>query len=202
MFPCVENKASSLQIRYDKDIMYNITHGLRQEGRNYDLKQSRVGPFFGVNLRIRSVFLTIPIIQIIPTDTSKPQPLQNLSRNASAHIMHYQTLLVALFAATAFAKDPWVSSFYNADCTGPGAGDAVNVDGDECVPFDSKYDAVAVNFGTNLDEIDALNVFSDANCMNYAGTAITSPMADQTPQQCVSQSRHGGKWGSVQKVIK
>ena len=115
--------------------------------------------------------------------------------------MQYQTILVALFAATAFAKDPWVSSFYNADCTGAGAGDAVNVDVDACVVFDSKYDAVAVNFGTNLDEIDALNVFSDANCMNYAGTAITSPMADQTPQQCVSQSRHGGKWGSVQKVI-
>lgn len=115
--------------------------------------------------------------------------------------MHYQNLLVVLFATTAFAKDPWVSSFYNADCTGAGAGDAVNVDVDNCVAFDSKYDAVAVNFGTNLDEISSLSVYSDANCQVFAGSAITSDVADGTPQQCVSQSKHGAKWGSIQKTL-
>ena len=115
--------------------------------------------------------------------------------------MHYQTIFVALCAATAFAKDPWVSSYYNADCTGAGAGDAVNVDSDGCSVFDSKYDAVMVNFGTNLDEIDSLSVYSDANCMDFAGPAVTSPMADDTPAVCVSQKQHGAKWGSVQKTL-
>ncbi|CAD6587317.1 MAG: hypothetical protein ASARMPREDX12_002806 [Alectoria sarmentosa] len=115
--------------------------------------------------------------------------------------MHYQTLLVALFATAAVAKDPWVSSFYNADCTGPGAGDAVNIDVDNCVVFNSVYDAVGVNFGTLLSEIDSLSIFSDANCTAYSGLAITSDMANGTPQACVSQSARGAKWGSVQKTL-
>lgn len=93
-----------------------------------------------------------------------------------------------------------MSSFYNADCTGNGAGDAVNVAVDNCQPFDSKYNAVAVNFGTELDEITSLSVYSDAHCQVPAGAAITSSRADGTPQQCISQSAHGGKWGSVQKT--
>ncbi|CAF9913590.1 MAG: hypothetical protein ALECFALPRED_008917 [Alectoria fallacina] len=114
---------------------------------------------------------------------------------------HYQTLLAALFAATAaVAKDPWVSSFYNADCTGPGAGDAVSIDGDSCVVFDPVYDAVAVNFGTMLSEIDSLSVYTDANCSASSGLAITSNMGDGSPQACVSQSARGAKWGSVQKT--
>ncbi|KAF6239761.1 hypothetical protein HO173_002307 [Letharia columbiana] len=114
--------------------------------------------------------------------------------------MHYQTILVALFATAALAKDPWVSSFYNADCTSNGAGDAVNIEVDDCVPFDSKYDAVAVNFGTDLEEMTSLNVYSDASCTVFAGPSITSSLADDTPQQCISQSKHGAKWGSVQRA--
>lgn len=78
--------------------------------------------------------------------------------------MHYQTILVTLFAAAAFAKDPWVSSFYNADCTGAGAGDHVKINEDDCVPFDSTYNSVGVNFGSGYAEVDAISVFSDANC--------------------------------------
>ncbi|CAF9941226.1 hypothetical protein IMSHALPRED_002481 [Imshaugia aleurites] len=115
--------------------------------------------------------------------------------------MHYQTIFVALFAATAFAKDPYVSSYYNADCTGDDAGDKVKVDSEACSVFDSKYDAVKVNFGTNLEEIDSLSVYSDANCMNFAGPAITSPMADDTPAVCVSQQQNGAKWGSVRATL-
>lgn len=114
--------------------------------------------------------------------------------------MRYQTIFIALFATTAFAKDPWVSSFYNADCSGNGAGDAVNIDVYECVAFDSKYDAVAVNFGGGADEISSLSVFSDANCQVPAGADITSSKAYNTPQQCISQKQHGAKWGSVQQT--
>lgn len=114
--------------------------------------------------------------------------------------MHYQTILVALFATTALAKDPWVSSFYNADCTGNGAGDAVSISVDNCVAFDSKYDAVAVNFGSGYTEITSLSVYSDANCQVFAGPAITS-LEVNTPQSCVSQSKHGAKWGSVRKTV-
>lgn len=116
--------------------------------------------------------------------------------------MQYQTILVALFAATVLAGgDPWVSSFYNADCSGAGAGDAASIDGDNCVPFDSEYNAVAVNFGTNMKEITSLSVFSDSNCENPAGDDITADLEAGTPQQCISQSAHGAKWGSVQKTL-
>ena len=114
--------------------------------------------------------------------------------------MHYPTILVALFASTALAKDPWVSTFYNADCTSSRTGDAANVNVNDCVPFDPKYDAVAVNIGTELQEISSLSEFSDTECQVFAGKAFTSSMADVTPQQCVSQSKHGAKWGSVMKT--
>ena len=114
--------------------------------------------------------------------------------------MHYETMFIALFATTAFAKAPWVSSFYNADCTGAGAGDAVSVSSYTCAPFDSTYNAVAVNFGTNLDEITSVSVFTDADCQIPAGADITAIMADNTPQQCISQSAHGKKWGSVMQT--
>ena len=115
--------------------------------------------------------------------------------------MHYQTILITLFATTAFAKNPWVSSFYNADCTGAGAGDAVSMNVDDCVPFDSKYNAIGVNFGTELDEVTSVSVFSDAKCQVPAGADITASMASGTPQQCINQSQHGAKWGSVQKTL-
>ncbi|KAL9136642.1 MAG: hypothetical protein Q9175_002154 [Cornicularia normoerica] len=115
--------------------------------------------------------------------------------------MHYPTILAALFATAALAKDPWVSSFYNADCTGSGAGDAVSVSVDNCVAFGSKYDAVAVNFGSGLSEISSLSVYSDANCEVFAGSAITADTAAETPQQCVRQRQHGAKWGSVRKTL-
>ena len=115
--------------------------------------------------------------------------------------MHYQTILITLFATTALAKYPWVSSYYNADCTGPGAGDSVSIEEDACSPFDSKYNAVAVNFGTNDNEITSVSVFSDANCEVPAGKDITSSMAYGTPQQCISQSQHGAKWGSVRMTL-
>ena len=115
--------------------------------------------------------------------------------------MHYQTLLfgalLATTTTTVFAKSPFVHSFYNADCTGPDAGDKVSIKGLDCVPFDSKYDAVQVNFGTFMDQVDSLEVFSDDKCLVYAGKAVTSPRADNTPAQCVLQSVHGAKWGSV-----
>lgn len=131
------------------------------------------------------------------TKKTNPQKKNRTNSQSTLYIMHYQTILVALFATAALAKAPWVSSFYNADCTSNGAGDAVNIILDNCVIFDSKYDAVAVNFGTSLEEITSLNVYSDANCTVFAGPAITSSMADGTPQQCISQSKHGAKWGSV-----
>lgn len=115
--------------------------------------------------------------------------------------MHYQPILVALFATIAFAKDPWVSSFYNADCTGNGAGDSVSISVDNCVAFDSKYDRVAVNFGSGWEEVESLSVYSDANCQVPAGPNIISSMADNTPQQCLSQSSNGAKWGSVRKTL-
>lgn len=114
--------------------------------------------------------------------------------------MHYQTLLVALFATTALANNPYVHSFYNADCTGPDAGDKVKIVELDCTKFDSKYDAVSVNFGTDWVEMHTLNVFSDDSCTVFAGKAITSPAADGTPAVCLSQSAHGAKWGSVQKT--
>ena len=84
--------------------------------------------------------------------------------------------LVALFAATVLAGgDSRVSSFYNA-------GDAASIDGDNCVPFDSKYNAVAVNFGTNIKETTSLSVFSSSNCENHAGDDITLELEAGTPQ--------------------
>lgn len=115
--------------------------------------------------------------------------------------MHYQTILITLFATTAFCKNPWVSSYYDADCSGTGAGDSVSIDVDDCVPFDSTYNAVKVNFGTELEEITSLSVFSDANCMTPAGPDITASMAYGTPAQCINQSQHGAKWGSVRKTL-
>ena len=114
--------------------------------------------------------------------------------------MHYPTLLLALFTTAALAKDPWVRSYYHADCTGTPANDKASINEDNCVKFDSTYDAVAVNFGSGFSEIDSISVFTDDNCMNFAGDAITARMADGTPQQCVSQMRNGAKWGSVQKT--
>ena len=123
--------------------------------------------------------------------------------------------LVALFAATVLAGgDSRVSSFYNA-------GDAASIDGDNCVPFDAKYNAVAVNFGTNMKETTSLSVFSSSNCENPAGDDITVELEAGTPQQCISQSAQtfdyhvqayiallrpgaitlGAKWGTVQKTL-
>ena len=120
---------------------------------------------------------------------------------------HHQTLLFllgALLTTTTTVRaggvvgsSPYVHSFYNADCTGPDAGDTVHVEFDQCAKFDSVYDAVQVNFGTSLKEIGSLNVFSDDKCLVYAGKAVTSPIADGSPAVCVSQSAHGAKWGSV-----
>lgn len=115
--------------------------------------------------------------------------------------MHLIIVPLALLLTTALAKDPWVSSFYHADCTGPGAGDVAHIDVDACATFDPIYDAVAVNFGAGYDEVSSISVFSDANCEVPAAADITSDMADYTPQQCVSMSKMGKKWGSVQKTV-
>ena len=117
--------------------------------------------------------------------------------------MHYQNLFLgALVAATTtvFTSNPFVHSFFNADCTGPDAGDKVEFFSYECAPFDSKYDAVQVNFGGDLSEILSLNVYSDPHCKNYAGKAVTSPSQYNDPTVCLSQSAHGAKWGSVMQV--
>lgn len=114
--------------------------------------------------------------------------------------MHYQTILVALFATTALATYPYIHSFYNADCTGPDAGDQVAIKGLSCTKIDPKYDAVAINFGTSFNQMHRLSVYSDDSCTVYAGKDITASTADDTPAVCLSQSAHGAKWGSVQKM--
>ena len=111
--------------------------------------------------------------------------------------MHYQTLIVALFASAAMAKNPWVSSFENDDCNGPGAGDAVSMSGWGCVPFHPKYNNIGVNFGGSL-QVPSISVFSDNNCQNPAGKDIVADQIDGYPQQCISMSYWGAKWGSVQ----
>ena len=108
--------------------------------------------------------------------------------------------LVLLLATTALAKDPYIHSFSNADCSGSDAGDKVSISVDECTVVNTKYNSVQVNFGTMLEEITLLDVFSDQNCTVYAGKPINTTMAAGTPAQCVLQDKHGGKWLSVQKA--
>ena len=110
--------------------------------------------------------------------------------------MHYQTLIFALFASAAMAKGPWVSSFENDDCIGPGAGDAVSMSEYGCAPFHPKYNNIGVNFG-GADQEPAISVFSDANCQNPAGKNIVADEESGFPQQCISMSYWGAKWGSV-----
>lgn len=114
--------------------------------------------------------------------------------------MHYQTILITLFATAAFAKDPWVSSYYNADCTDDGAGDAVSFSSENCVAFDSVYNSVMVNFGSGIDRITSVSVFSDANCLNPAGADVSSSLANDTVAQCINQRQWGDKWGSVRNI--
>lgn len=135
--------------------------------------------------------IPIPYLQSSSRKKSKPKFL--------FHTMHYQTILVALFSTTALANGPYVHSFYNADCTGPDAGDQVSINGLACTKVDSKYDAVSINFGTGYSGMHRFSVYSDDSCTVYAGKDITSRPADGTPAVCLSQSAHGAKWGSVQK---
>lgn len=111
-------------------------------------------------------------------------------------------LLATTTTTTVLAGAPYVHSFFNKDCTGPDAGDKISFPSYECVAFDSKYDAVQVNFGTNDEEIDSVSVYWDSNCQNYAGKDVTSSMAYGTPAVCLSQNAWGKKWGSVIKSPK
>ena len=94
------------------------------------------------------------------------------------------------------AKGPWVSSFENDACQGPGAGDAVGIPDHTCVPFHPKYDSIAVNFGGG-HQVPAISVYSDGNCQNPAGRNIVADEESGFPQQCVSMKYHGSTWGSV-----
>ena len=114
--------------------------------------------------------------------------------------MHHFTLLLALFTTTALAKYPYVRSYSDAHCKDNRADDSTSVKFDKCTPFNSTYDTVLVNYGTGFDEMDSLSVFSDDNCKVWAGDAIVPDSLIGTPAQCVSQSAHGGKWGSVQRT--
>ena len=124
------------------------------------------------------------------------KPLQP-SPQTTLYIMHYQTLIVALFASAAMAKGPWVSSFINDDCEGPGAGDAVSMSEEGCAVFHPKYNNIAVNFGGAV-QADSISVYTDSNCQNPAGDDIYADQEDDYPQQCISMSYWGAKWGSVQ----
>ena len=110
--------------------------------------------------------------------------------------MHYQTLILALFASAAMAKGPWVASFVTTDCSGPGAGDAVSMSEDGCAAFDPKYNNVGVNFGGS-EQAASIAVFTDSNCQNPAGQDVEAQVQDGSPQRCISMSYWGGKWGSV-----
>ena len=110
--------------------------------------------------------------------------------------MHYQTLIVALFASAAMAKGPWVSSFENDDCEGPGAGDAASMSFYGCTVFHPKYNNIAVNFGGS-EQVNSISVFTDSNCQNPAGQDITADVESGYPQRCISMSYWGAKWGSV-----
>lgn len=130
---------------------------------------------------------------INPKQSSKTlQPSPQTRHN----IMHYQTLIVALFASTAMAKDPWVCSFENDDCEGPGAGDVVGMPSDGCVPFHPKYNNIGVNYGGS-DQVSSISVFSDSNCQNPAGQDVVGDYMTDYSQRCISMSYWGAKWGSV-----
>ena len=119
-----------------------------------------------------------------------PKPISTLYK------MHYQTLILALFASAAMAKGPWVSSFENDDCDGPGAGDAVSMDSYGCAAFHPVYNNVVVNFG-GADQADSISVFSDSNCQNPAGQDVVGDYMNGYPQRCISMKYWGAKWGSV-----
>ena len=97
------------------------------------------------------------------------------------------------------AKGPWVSSYKNDTCSGPGAGDAVGIVSDGCSVFHPVYDSVAVNFGGAI-QVESISVFSDSNCENPAGDDIVASF-DDGYQQCISMRYHGAKWGSVQVTL-
>lgn len=113
---------------------------------------------------------------------------------------HALLLLLALtLAPTALAKSkqPFVNSYSSNDCTGQGANDKVKFPSG-CVAFDPANDYVLVNFGTELDTVTAVSVFSDGDCKTSAGPAVTAPNPG-TPAQCISMKdwKSGQKWGSV-----
>lgn len=114
--------------------------------------------------------------------------------------MHHFTLLLALFTTTALAKYAYVVSKADAHCKDNYGGDVTYVKYDACTPFNSTYDTVLVNYGTGFEEMDSLSVFSDDNCKVWAGDNIVPDALIGTPAQCVSQSAHGGRWGSVQRT--
>ena len=114
------------------------------------------------------------------------------------YIMHYQTLILALFASAAMAKKgPWVSSFASDTCSGDGAGDAVEMMSEACAPFHPVYDSIGVNFGGGY-QVRSISVFWDGDCKNPAGKNITADLGSGLPQQCISMRYWGAKWGSVQ----
>ena len=93
------------------------------------------------------------------------------------------------------ATEPWVSSFENNDCKGPGAGDAVSMFSYGCAAFHPVYNNIGVNFGGS--EVASISVFTDSNCQNPAGKDIVADQENGFPQQCISMSYWGAKWGSA-----
>lgn len=111
MILCFGNKAS----------LPKITQEIRHERRRswiekkwfYTIRHSII------YLGIRSISLPVPSLQIVAsTNISNPQIPKSFhpNNNLTLPIMHYPTLLLALFTTAALAKDPWVRSYYNADC--------------------------------------------------------------------------------------
>ena len=166
--------------------------------------------------RIRSIIPTASkLSSIIPStythqsNTNKTlfSPSEKNFQKLSPHLhhkMHYQSLFLgALVAATSsttvLAYWPYVHSFSNADCTGPDAGDKKKGELYDCVPFDSVYDAVQINFGSGYD-IKGMNVYSDDNCKVFAGKTVQSPSSAEDSVVCVSQNEHGAKWRSVMQA--
>ena len=111
--------------------------------------------------------------------------------------MQYQSIFIALMATSAYADTwPWVSSFKDDNCKGPGAGDVVNVYGG-CSTFNPTYDTVLVNFGGGDHETDSVMVYSDDNCTQDE-VFVNASWAASTPAQCHHMTANGGaKWRSA-----
>ena len=59
-----------------------------------------------------------------------------------------------------------------------------------------------ISWGSWPIGFEALNVYTDANCNNFAGKTIDKPdfYDAQGADTCIQVSKHGGQWGSVEQA--